>query len=540
MPKTPEVPLLDKAALHRLLSQRFASGFVKLSEIPSPTLLKDAEKAALRIADAVRRGEKIAVVGDYDVDGVTATAIAVLFFRQIGYPLQAAIPNRFTDGYGVSPGILERIDADVVFTVDNGINAFAAADVCRERGIDLIVTDHHTPSRTLPDAYAVVDPKRPDDTYPFPEICGAQVAWMVLALVKKELGLSVDMGQFLELLALAVIADVMPLVGMNRTIVQAGLKRMGGSSRPASVIIREALNKTQPTSEDIGFQIAPRLNAAGRLEDASIALAFLTAADEATAYRQFELLTQLNTLRKSIEAEATEEAAAQVDPDDRVIVVAKAGWHEGVVGIVAARLVQRFERPAIVLSLEAGRAKGSARSLGEVNIYDLIASQAPLLEKFGGHAMAAGLSLAEEDLDAFRRGINAEAAQLDPAAFEPHEEILGRLAPGSVDFELLEILERFEPYGEGNPRPRFLAHEAEVVSIRHLGADGDHSKVSLRLHAADRQVLDLMAFRRRLSRPANGKLTCSYTLSKNEWNGRVSIQMMLERLYTSDEENRRE
>ena len=531
MPNIPEVPLVDKAALQRLLEARFTSGFLSLSDIPHPSQLLHAEKAARRIADAVRGGERIALVGDYDVDGVTATALSVLFFRQIPYPLQVVIPNRFTDGYGVSPGVLDRIEADVVFTVDNGINAFEAAEVCKARGIDLIITDHHTPSDSLPDAYAVVDPKREDDRYPFPEICGAQVAWLLLALVKRELGLSVDMRQFLELLALAVIADVMPLTGINRAIVQAGLRQMSRSKRPASVIIREALDTTKLGADDIAFQIAPRLNAAGRLEDAAIALEFLTAEDETAAYRQFERLTQLNSFRKAIEAETTEAAVSQVDPADRIIVVAGEGWHEGVVGIVASRLVQRFERPAIVLSIDGERAKGSARSIGNISIYDLIASQAPLLQKFGGHKMAAGLALSREDIGRFKNGINEEAAKLDAEDFLPTEEIVGRLEAGSVDFELLEILERFEPYGEGNPRPRFLAKEAEVVGVRYLGSDGDHSKVSLRLYPHERETFDLLAFRRRMEAPANGKLTCSYTLAKNEYNGRVSIQMMLERLY---------
>ncbi len=531
MPKVPDAPLLDKHALEALLRSRFASGFARLSDIPDPAGLTDAPKAAKRIADAIRNKERIALVGDYDVDGVTATALTTLFFRQIPYPLEVVIPNRFNDGYGVSENVLQRIDADVVFTVDNGINAFGAAEVCKARGIDLIITDHHTPSDSLPDAYAVVNPKRSDDTYAFPEICGAQVAWLFMALIKKELGLSIDMGQFLELLALAIIADVMPLVGINRAIVQAGLTQMESSARPMSVIIREALGKEKLNAEDIGFLVAPRINAAGRLEDASVALEFLIAEDEKRAFKQFDLLTQLNTLRKAIEAEAADEAVALVRPQDRVIVVANEGWHEGVVGIVAARLVQRFERPAIVLSIEEGVAKGSARSLGNVSIYDLIATQAELLGKFGGHKMAAGLSLAAADIDAFRDGINAAAADLDPDDFLPVEELVGQLDTGSVDFELLQILERYEPYGEGNPRPRFLARDAEVVGIRYLGSDGDHSKVSLRLFRHERQTFDLMAFRRRVERPENGRMTCSYTLSRNEWNGRVSIQMMLERLY---------
>lgn len=531
MPKAPDAPLLDKPALESLLKERFASGFARLADIPDPAKLTDAPKAAARLARAIRDRERIALVGDYDVDGVTATAITALFFAQIPYPLDVTIPNRFTDGYGVSEGVLERIEADVVFSVDNGINAFGAAEACRRRGIDLIITDHHTPSEQLPDAYAVVNPKRADDTYPFAEICGAEVAWLLMALLKKELELTIDMGQFLEFLAIAIIADVMPLVGINRAIVQAGLARMEASRRPMAVIIKEALGKTKLGAEDIGFQIAPRINAAGRLEDASIALEFLTADDEQTAYRRFEQLTQLNTLRKAIEAEALEEAIALVEPEEGVIVVANEGWHEGVVGIIAARLVQRFERPAIVLSVEGSTAKGSARSLGNVSIFDLIATQSELLQKFGGHKMAAGLALDVTRLDAFKAGINAAAAGLDPDDFLPIEEIVGRLDTGEVDFELLDILARFEPYGEGNPRPRFLAKDAEVVGIRYLGQEGEHSKVSLRLFGHERETFDLMAFRRRLERPADGKLTCSYTLNKNEFNEKTSIQMMLERVY---------
>ncbi len=531
MPKTPEVPLLDKASLNQLLQDRFGEGLDKLSDIPSPSLLQDADKAAARIAKAVREGERITLVGDYDVDGVTSTALTTLFFRQIPYPLEVIIPNRFTDGYGVSASVLDRVDADLVITVDNGINAFAAADICKARGIDLIITDHHTPSETLPNAFAIVDPKLPDCPYPFKEICGAQVAWLLMALVKKELGLQTDMRQYLELLALAVIADVMPLIGINRAIVQAGLKQMMRSSRPAFVIIREFLDRSTISSEDIGFQIAPRINSAGRLEDASIALELLIAEDEQQAARQFELLDQLNQIRKATEADVTEEAISRVNTDDTVIVVANEHWHEGVVGIVAARLVQRFGKPAIVLSVKDGRAKGSARSIGDVSIYELIKAQERLLEKFGGHKMAAGLSLAVEDLDAFRKAINADAKRLDPTDFYPAEDILGELKGDSIDFDLLAILERFEPYGEANPRPRFLANNADIVTIKQFGSDRSHSRISLRLSPHERRPHEFLAFRQVLDMPKDRKMSCSYTINKNEYNGKTTIQMMLERIY---------
>lgn len=531
MSKTPEVPLLDKTRLQQLLKQRFGNGFSRLSDIPSPSLLKNADIAAGRIADAIRSRQSITIVGDYDVDGVTSTALTTLFFRQIPYPVDVIIPNRFTDGYGVSASVLKRINANLVITVDNGINAFEAAQICRQRGIDLIITDHHTPSETLPDAYTIVNPKLPGCPYPFKEICGAQVAWLLMALVKRELSLKIDMSQFLELLALAVIADVMPLVGINRTIVQAGLKQMMQSLRPASVMIREFLDKSSINSEDIGFQIAPRLNSAGRLEDASIALKFLTAQNEQQAQKQFEMLNQLNQLRKETEAQVTEEAVTQVNPNDLVIVVANEHWHEGVVGIVAARLVQRFGKPAIVLSIENNRAKGSARSIGNINLYELIKAEETFLEKFGGHKMAAGLALSADNIDSFRKAINANAHQLDPADFLPQEDILGELDSNSIDFELLHILEHFEPYGEANPRPRFLVSNADITTIRYFGSDRSHSRIALRFFPHERKFHEILAFRRQLTMPKNRKITCSYTINKNEYNGKTSIQMILERIY---------
>jgi single-stranded-DNA-specific exonuclease len=429
------------------------------------------------------------------------------------------IPNRFIDGYGVSPSVLDRVEADLVFTVDNGINAFAAAEVCRERSIDLIITDHHTPSETLPDVYTIVDPKLPDDTYPFKEICGAQVAWLVLVLVKKELDLKINMGQYLPLLALAVVADVMPLIGINRAIVP---------------IIREFLNKSALSAEDIGFQIAPRLNSAGRLEDASIALDFLTAETPEKAFRQFELLNQLNDLRKAIEADVTEEAIAQVQESDDVLVVFGEDWNEGVVGIVASRLVRRFGRPAIVLSITEGRAKGSARSIGNVSIYELIKSQEELLEGFGGHMMAAGLAMPQEHLETFKEHINAVASKIDPDDFIPQEELIGELQASTINLNLLDLLDAYEPFGEANPRPRFLAKEAYVESVNYMGKERDHSRIGIQLEGGIEKH-DLIAFKQRYKMATNRRLSCSYTISKNEWNGKVSIQMMLDKLYGGSE-----
>ena len=522
---------LNKQTLKELLQNRFAGEQKRLADIPDPALLCGGEKAAKRIAQAITNNEKIVLVGDYDVDGVSSTAIMVEFFKRIPYPLEAHIPNRFRDGYGVSPTILERIDADVIITVDNGITAIEAAKICKERGIDLIITDHHTPSSKLPDAYVIVDPKLPECSYPFQEICGAQVAWLVLALVKRELSLEINMAQFLDILSIAIIADVMPLIDINRIMVKEGLRALMRSKRPASIIIRDFLNKSSLSAEDIGFMIAPRINSAGRLEDASIALEFYTASSVHEAYEKFELLGKLNELRKTTEAQTTEEALQSVDENDTVIVVAGEGWHEGVVGIVASRLVDRFGKPAIVLSIDGEDAKGSARSIGEVNIYELIKENEHYLKKFGGHKMAAGLGLKTANIEAFREAINASAQKIDKADFIPKESVSGVLLTEEIDDELLAILESFEPFGEANQRPSFLLEDAEVVSIKLLGAQKNHSKIEVRQFAHQRKTVEIIAFHKVFEMPSDRKITCSYTISKNEFNSRITPQLLLKKLY---------
>jgi len=527
------LPHITKQNLYEILSSRFDEE-KKLSQIPDPSLLHDATKAAQRIASAIKNREKITLVGDYDVDGVSSTAIVVDFFKRIPYPIEAIIPNRFHDGYGVNPSVLKRIDADVIITVDNGITAHAAADICKEQGIDLIITDHHTPSEKLPDAYAIVDPKLSQCNYPFKEICGAEVAWLLLGVLKKELALQIDMRQFLDILAIAIIADIMPLVDINRTLVKEGLRFLMQTDRPASIIIRDFLNKSSISSEDIAFQIAPRINSAGRLEDASIALKFFTAPDTHTAYKQFELLGKLNDLRKETEAQTTKEAIASVKEDDSIIVVAGNSWHEGVVGIAASRLVDQFEKPAIVLSINDTEAKGSARSIGNISIYELIKKSEHLLSKFGGHKMAAGLGLNSKNIDAFREAINASAKAIPKEDFLPLENLIGIFETDEIDYELLELLDRFEPYGEANSRPTFFLHEAEVVSIKLMGADKSHSRIEVRQYPHQKKSIELIAFRHVFEMPSDRKISCSYTITKNEFNGRVTPQLLIKKIYDTN------
>lgn len=517
-------------SIHAVLSARFEDGYHSLKDIPSPSKLLNADKAAKKIAEAIKSKKKITLIGDYDVDGVTSTSLVKLFFNQIPYHIDTIIPNRFSDGYGLSAKVLERVDADLIITVDNGINAIEAAQICKDREIDLIITDHHTPSEILPDAYAIVDPKLQGCTYPFKEICGAQVAWLVMGAVKKELSLDINMGNFLDLLALAIIADVMPLTNINRAMVIAGLKSMSRSKRPSSIIMNEFLNKPSISSEDIAFSIAPRLNSAGRLEDASIAFNFLTAPNENEAYRLFDYLGELNTTRKEIESDVTSEAMERVNQNDKIIVVAGEDWNEGVVGIVAARLVQKFERPAIVLSIHDGVAKGSARSVGNVSIYELIKSQKSHLLKFGGHKMAAGLSLDIENLSMFTKEINIEAEKLSSNDFELEETHLGELEVGMINFDLLNLLDSFEPYGEANKRPQFIAKDAQVLKVSQFGADKSHTKLNVKMNPLDRNSYDILAFREVIDFPESKKVTCIYTLNKNLFNNKINIQLFLNKI----------
>jgi len=522
--------ILTKQTLFELLSSRFKEE-KKLSDIPEPSLLHDGEKAAKIIAHAINNNKKITLIGDYDVDGVSSCAVAIEFFKLIPYPIEVIIPNRFNDGYGVSVNILDRISTDLLITVDNGITAIEAGEICKQRGIDLIITDHHTPSKTLPHAKAIVDPKLSTCQYPFKDICGAEVIWLVLAIVKRELKLDINMKDFLDILALAIIADIMPLVDINRTIVKEGLKILNSPKRPSSIIIKDFLNKDKITSEDIAFQIAPRLNSAGRLEDASIALDFLTAKNTHEAYLHFEKLNSLNEFRKEIEAKCTKEAMASADPHAKIIVVAKEQWHEGIVGIIASRLVNHFNKPAIVLSTKQTTAKGSARSIGNVDIYTLIKENENFLLKFGGHKMAAGLSLEKQNIEQFTHAINKTASTIDPNDFTPKNDITGILSLDDIDMQLVEIIDMFEPYGEANPKPVFLLEDIYVSDIKLIGKDKQHSKIQIKKHPHATNSIELMAFRTVYEMPKNRKITCSYKITKNRYNNQTTIQLFSDKIY---------
>ena len=520
-------PVLSRETLLRSLRERFDSPFCSLGDLPDPSAFKDMDRAVERIVRAIRRREKIVLIGDYDVDGVAATSVMRLFFDEIGVPLHWMIPNRFRDGYGLSPTILERIDsANLILTVDNGISAVEAADICRKRRIDLIITDHHIVPETVPEAYAIVDQKQADCSFPHEEICGAQIAWYLCAALRRELGVNVDMRVYLEYVALAIIADIMPLKHINRAMVESGLRQLARSGRPYARAYRELTGKESFTAEEIAFGLAPILNSAGRMEDASIACDYLCASNLHEARSLLTTLQSFNERRKSMEREITEEAISSVEGDPSVIVVAGEEWHEGVLGIVAARLARHYRRPALVLTKTEGGYKGSGRSFGDCDLFALVDGAREYLDKFGGHRAAVGLSLSTEALDPFRQALESPGKTCRQDDYRD-PDLLGVLPLKEIDWDLYRSLEAFEPFGHGNPRPKFIIKEARIISLRRLGPEGEHLKF---LFETERGSLEGIAFRTKGEYRPGECVDLICTLGENRYNGRSTLQLLIEEI----------
>ncbi len=520
-------PLLNRETLLRLLRERFDSPLLGLGDLPDPSAFKDMDRAVERIVRAIRKRERIILIGDYDVDGVVATSVMRLFFDEIGSSLEWIIPNRFRDGYGLSPTVLERIDsADLILTVDNGISALDAARICRERGIDLIITDHHIVPETPPDAYAIVDQKQPECTFPHEEVCGAQIAWYLCAALRRELGAKVDMRAYLEYVALAVIADIMPLQHINRAMVESGLRQLARSRRPYVRAYREATGKESFSAEEIAFGLAPILNSAGRMEDASIACDYLCAPNIYEARSLLTTLQGFNERRKSMEREITEEAMATVQGDPAVIVAAGEDWHEGVLGIVAARLARHYRRPALVLTATENGYKGSGRSFGDCDLFALVDGAREYLDKFGGHKAAVGLSLRAEALEPFRRALEHSGEKCRRAEYRD-PDLLGILPLEEIDWELYRAMEAFEPFGHGNPRPKFIVRDARIANVRKLGAEGEHLKF---LFEAGAGTVEGIAFRTQGEYRSGESIDLICTLGENRFNGRSTLQLLIEEI----------
>lgn len=517
---------ITKSKLNELLNLRHKDNpYAKLSTLPSPESFKDIHRATQRVKEAILSNEKITIVGDYDVDGVISTTIMIDFFNTIGYAVEYIIPNRFEHGYGLSPKITELINEGLVITVDNGISAVEASKILHQKGIDLIITDHHTIPKELPVALAIINPKQSECTFEFKEICGAQVAWYFCAAIKNEMNLNVDMSSFLDILSIAIIADIMPMTSLNYTMVKHGLKKIKTSKRPALMALNELMQKSNFTSDDIGFFIAPKINSAGRMEDASTALAFLLAKTKEEANQALELLNELNNYRKILQEEISQKAINEVKHDDHAIIVWGEDWHEGVIGIVASKLSNKFKKPAFIFSVTHDVAKGSARANGEINLHSIISQASDLLLGFGGHKNAAGLSLKKDNLEEFKTTINHAISQCQEALhIEPHT--LGELDVDSVDLEFIDIIEQYEPYGLDNLKPIFKVSNAQVVNSMLFGKEKNHLKLILNSSGF---IFEAIKFNTRTT-VIKEEIDIIVSLNKNEFRGDVKAQFLVHQI----------
>ena len=518
--------VLNKALIYSLLYNRHKGEFLTLKELPHPNSFKDMQRGVKRVAAAIRANEKIALIGDYDVDGVVATTIIRELFLAINYPLQWVIPNRFKDGYGISKSVIDRIDADVILTVDNGIAAVTPAKICKERNIDLIITDHHAIPPTLPEAYALINQKQSDCNFKYKEICGAQIAWYFAAALAKELNVKLDIKELLSLVSLAIVADIMPLNGINRTMLIAGMEHLKRSNRAFVRALRQREMLKKIDSETIAYYLAPLINSAGRLRDAAMASEFLFTRDFEQAQTILDELIELNSERKAIERELTKEALKQVSKNDFIAIVSGREWNEGVVGIVASKVAEHFKMPSIVLSCKDGICKGSGRTYGECDLFKLVGTVREYLDKFGGHKAAVGLSFKEEKLSLIKSLLNMEASKQCKKEFID-ESILGILPFEQIDLELLDILEKFEPYGEANPKPKFITKNVEVLDIKEVGSDGEHKRYRLRDGG---KILSAIEFRSKNNPNIGDFIDITYTLSKNFYNDNIYINLYIEEI----------
>ena len=519
-------PLLTQEAIFTLLGERFDDTFLSLRDLPHPSTFKDMDRAVARIVRAIKHQEKIMLIGDYDVDGVISTSVMRLFFDAIGIPLEWIIPNRFRDGYGLSTTLIPRIEGyDLVITVDNGIAAVEAAAECKKLGIDLIITDHHIVPEIRPEAYAIINQKQPECTFPHAEVCGAQIAWYLCTALNKALDTKIEMKVYLELVAMAIIADIMPLQHINRAMVQAGMKLLNQSQRPAIKAYREQSNKQQFVAEDIAFGLAPILNSAGRLEDASWAVDFICSTNIYDARTHLEALTTLNESRKALEQQITDEATHQVSERSKVIVVASEAWHEGVVGIVAARLARKFERPAIVLTQNGDLYKGSGRSFNGCDLFGLVDTQREILKKFGGHSAAIGLSLETEKLEDFKTALHTQAATLCTQEPFVDPDILGELPFDQISYPLIEMISQFEPFGEANPKPKFLTTGVEILAVQTMGKESNHLRFTFRHNDI---IQHAVQFKTYAQYETGQRVDIVYTVNVNHFRGESTVQLMVE------------
>ena len=548
---------LEQSGLHPILARVLAARGVRgpeelstdLAGMLSPALLKGTEEAAILLADAIEAEAAMLVIADYDCDGATACAVAVRGLRMMGARVDYLVPNRFETGYGLTPEIVAlaldhpRLGSpDLLITVDNGIASVDGAQAAQDAGLALLITDHHLPGPALPVADAIVNPNAGGCTFPSKAIAGVGVMFYVLIALRAELrrrglhGSDAPLARLLDLVALGTVADVVRLDANNRLMVAQGLSRIRSGRAQPGLLALFAIAGREPrtaSAQDLGFTVGPRINAAGRLADMSVGIECLLTDDPAQAQHLAASLDAINRQRREVERTMQEEALASLAetpaPERRVIVLSDPGWHQGVVGLVAGKLKERFHRPVVALAPAGETYRGSGRSIPGVHLrdcLDLVSKRLPdAIVRFGGHAMAAGLTLRTEALEAFRTALDQAVADLsDPAVFHRQHETDGELDPALADDRLIDALEG-PVWGQGFAAPSFHS-EFQVLAQRAVGSG--HLKLTLRNASSGNTrsgSIDAIWFGR--AEPAPDRLHAIWQPVRNTWQGRSKIELQI-------------
>jgi single-stranded-DNA-specific exonuclease len=515
-----------------------------LDDLHDPYLMKDMDKAVDRILLALESGETILIYGDYDVDGTTSVALLYSFFRELcPERLHFYIPDRYAEGYGISfrgIDVAEELGCTLIIALDCGIRSVDKVDYASAKGIDFIICDHHLPGLEVPKASAVLDPKQSDCAYPYKELCGCGIGFKLIQALKKVLPHASDTDHWLDLVATAIAADIVPITGENRILAYFGMLQINTKPRPGiRMLLRSGKDgaNSNPTKEfsisDLVFTAAPRINAAGRIDHGKKAVELLITENESTAEEILSHINTQNVKRKDLDQLMTSEALAILDSNElyrdvKSTVLFKNDWHKGVVGIVASRVMEKYYRPTIILTESNGKATGSARSVKGFDVHEAISACADLLEQFGGHKYAAGMTLPLENVEAFRQRFEVIVAEtIQEESLIPEVDIDMELELSDITPKFYRIMKQFAPFGPGNMSPVFLTKHlqddgyARIVGTHHL---------KLKFGKPGQSFFDAIAFGMAHMQPAISKgipVDVCYTLEENHWNGKVNLQWMV-------------
>lgn len=508
-----------------------------LEDIHNPFMLDDMEEATERVLLAIEKKEKIVIYGDYDVDGITATATLYKFLKSVGADVSYYIPDRFTEGYGINILAINKIarsGVKLMITVDCGITATGEVEFAKTQGLDVIITDHHTCREELPRAVAVINPKRTDSSYPFSGLAGVGVAFKLVLALSIKLGINTKevFMKYVDMVALGTIADVVPLVDENRVIADKGIKAIENTENKG---IRALMDIASAGKEidvnSVAFFASPRINAAGRLDKAELSVELMLCEDTERAAEIAGHLDALNSKRKDIEQKIFDEAyekALAMGEDKLVYVISGEGWNHGVIGIVASRIAEMFYRPCILISVEDGKGKGSGRSVPEMNLVEALSDSEDLLLAYGGHSQAAGLSVSEENIEAFSKKINEYAKKnIDVKTLVPKLEIDCSLGGASVTMSAAKMIESLAPFGEGNEIPVFSMTGLKVVAAQSMGVDKKHLRVRL---SDGTNVFNAVGFGmgELIGRLSQGTLvSIAFCMNINSYQGTENLQLIL-------------